>query len=134
MRSEPARSRASLLSPEGRAQQTEAMRNCCDDATIIWLMRPSRPLSVPEAASILGASDAYVRRLLVTQQLFGVKIGPVWAVYREDLDSFQRARRPPGRPPKAERQAVTEKTTRANIDLERALAQTDASRRKPRRK
>lgn len=97
-------------------------------------MRPSRPLSVAEAASILGASDAYVRRLLTTQQLFGVKIGPVWGVYREDLESFQRVRRPPGRPPKTERQSVAEKTTRATINLERTFAQTDASRRKPRRK
>ena len=97
-------------------------------------MRPTPPLSVAEAASILGASDAYVRRLLVTQQLFGVKIGPVWAVYREDLDSFQRVRRPPGRPLKTARQSVVEKTTRANINLERVFAQTDASRRKPRRK
>lgn len=97
-------------------------------------MRPIPPLSVAEAASILGASDAYVRRLLVTQQLFGVKIGPVWGVYREDLDSFQRVRRPPGRPPKTDRQAVAEKTTRATINLERSIAHTDGSRRKPRRK
>ena len=107
--------------------------NCCDGATILLVMRPSRPLSVAEVASILGASDAYVRRLLANQQLFGVKIGPVWGVYREDLDSFQRVRRPPGRPPKTDRQSVAENTTRANINLERAFAQTDASRLKPRR-
>lgn len=97
-------------------------------------MRPSRPLSVVEVASILGASDAYVRRLLVTQQLFGVKIGPVWGVYPDDLDSFQRVRRPPGRPRKTDTQSVAEKKTRATINLERSVAQTDASRRKPRRK
>ena len=90
-------------------------------------------MSVTEAAAILGASDAYVRRLLVTQQLFGVKIGPVWGVYREDLDSFERVRRPPGRPPKTDQQSVAEKATRARINVERAFAHTDASRRKPRR-
>lgn len=97
-------------------------------------MHPSRPLSVAEAASILGASDAYVRRLLITQQLFGVKIGPVWAVYPEDLESFQRVRRPPGRPPKSQKQAVAAKTTRTRINVERAYAGTDATRRKPSRK
>ena len=95
---------------------------------------PPRPLSVAEAAEILRASDAYVRRLLITQRLFGIKVGPVWAIYRDDIDSFQRMRRQPGRPPKTARQAGNEKATRTRINVERATAKTDASRLKPRRK
>ncbi len=59
-----------------------------------------RPLSVAEAAAELNASEAYVRRLLISQRLYGIKVGPVWAIYREDLDMFRRLRRPPGRPRK----------------------------------
>src|SRR5207237_8351455 len=59
-----------------------------------------RPLSVAEAARALQASEAYVRRLLITRRLFGIKVGPVWGVYEEDLESFKRLRRPPGRPRK----------------------------------
>jgi excisionase family DNA binding protein len=59
-----------------------------------------RPLSVPEVAAELNASDAYVRRLLISQRLYGIKVGPVWAIYREDLEAFRRLRRPPGRPRK----------------------------------
>jgi hypothetical protein len=39
--------------------------------------------------------------LLLTQRLFGIKVGPVWAIYPEDLESFSRMRRRPGRPRKA---------------------------------
>jgi excisionase family DNA binding protein len=58
-------------------------------------------LSVSEAAAELKASDAYVRRLLLTRRLYGIKVGPVWAILPEDLKRFQRMRRGPGRPPKA---------------------------------
>ena len=96
-------------------------------------MNPSRPLSVAEAASILKASSAYVRRLLLTQRLFGVKVGPVWAIYREDLDSFQRMRRPPGRPRRTAAQVDAVKATRTRITTERTGAKTDTARLKPRR-
>jgi len=58
-------------------------------------------LSASEAAAELNASDAYVRRLLLTQRLYGIKVGPVWAILPEDLELFKRMRRGPGRPPKA---------------------------------
>lgn len=64
------------------------------------MARP-RLLSVPEAAAELKASDAYVRRLLLKRRLFGIKVGPVWAIFLDDLEQFKRMRRRPGRPPKA---------------------------------
>lgn len=53
-----------------------------------------------EAAAELHASDAYVRRLLLGQRLYGIKLGNIWAIYPDDLEAFKRTRRPPGRPPK----------------------------------
>jgi hypothetical protein len=41
-----------------------------------------------------------VRRLLLKQRLYGIKVGPVWAILPEDLERFKRMRRGPGRPPK----------------------------------
>jgi hypothetical protein len=41
-----------------------------------------------------------VRRLLLRERLYGTKIGFVWAIYPDDLEAFQRLRRPPGRPRK----------------------------------
>lgn len=54
-----------------------------------------------EAAAELKASDAYVRRLLLQHRLYGIKVGPVWAILPEDLEQFKRMRRGRGRPPKA---------------------------------
>ena len=64
------------------------------------IARP-RLLSVSEAAAELKASDAYVRRLLLQHRLYGIKVGPVWAIFPEDLEEFKRMRRGRGRPPKA---------------------------------
>jgi excisionase family DNA binding protein len=55
---------------------------------------------VSEAAAELKASDAYVRRLLLQHRLYGIKVGPVWAILPEDLEEFKRRRRGRGRPPK----------------------------------
>src|SRR5438445_13624369 len=63
-------------------------------------MKRPRLLSVAEAAADLGASEAYVRRLLLRQRLYGTKLGFVWAIYPDDLEAFKRLRRPPGRPRK----------------------------------
>jgi hypothetical protein len=63
------------------------------------MTRP-RLLSVAEAATELKASEAYVRRLLLRQRLYGIKVGVVWAIFPNDLEAFKRTRRPPGRPPK----------------------------------
>ena len=81
----------------------------CRQYTTKWLRRRAniraiarpRLLSVSEAAAVLKASDAYVRRLLLTRRLYGIKVGPVWAILPEDLERFKRMRRGPGRPPKA---------------------------------
>src|ERR1700704_6043693 len=89
-----------------------------------------RPLSVPEAAAVLQSSEAYVRRLLISRRLYGVKVGPVWAIYPDDLESFQRLRRRPGRPLGSGTGPADEAEMRVRIDNERASAGTAASLRK----
>ncbi len=101
-------------------------------ASIVVMERP-RLLSVPEAAAELKASDAHVRRLLISQRLYGIKVGPVWAIFQEDLEIFKRLRRPPGRPPKANERPSDERERRLRITSERAAAGSDALLRKPRR-
>jgi excisionase family DNA binding protein len=98
---------------------------------LLIIDRP-RPLSVTQAAALLQASEAYVRRLLIEQRLYGFKVGPVWAIYPEDLESFRRLRRPPGRPPRAGARPVDD--GRLRIDSERALAGTGGALRRHRRK
>jgi hypothetical protein len=88
---------------------------------------------VAEVAVALDASPSYVRRLLATQRLFGIKVGPVWGVYPDDLASFQQVRRPPGRPRQSAEQLIEEQDIRLRIDAERSIAGTDSRRLKPRR-
>jgi len=57
---------------------------------------------VAEAAAELDASEAYVRRLLARQRLYGTKVGSVWAIFPDDVEAFKRTRRPAGRPRKLE--------------------------------
>jgi excisionase family DNA binding protein len=101
-------------------------------ASIAIIDRP-RPLSVTQAAAVLQASEAYVRRLLIERRLYGFKVGPVWAIYAEDLESFQRLRRPPGRPPLARERPLGESDGRLRIDSERVSAGTDGALRQPHR-
>ena len=68
-----------------------------------------------------------MRRLLASRRLYGIKIGPVWGVYLEDVESFMRGRRPPGRPRKAEGRPLGEDDTRTRITRERASAGTHDS-------
>ena len=68
-----------------------------------------------------------MRRLLANRRLYGIKIGPVWGVYLEDVESFMRARRPPGRPRKATGRPLGEDDTRSRITQERASAGTHDS-------
>jgi hypothetical protein len=72
-----------------------------------------------------------VRRLLASQRLFGIKVGPVWGVYPEDLETFMRGRRPPGRPPKAAMRPIDEEDTRNRITRVRASGGTDDALLKP---
>ena len=88
---------------------------------------------------MLQSSEAYVRRLLISRRLYGMKVGPVWAIYPEDLEGFRRLRRPPGRPPKREDRPPGEAAMRTRIEKERATTGTDGAlreasrnRRKPR--
>jgi excisionase family DNA binding protein len=93
--------------PEGEPPLPQSIKS--SEYTTKWLRRRAniraiarpRLLSVSEAAAELKASDAYVRRLLLKQRLYGIKVGPVWAILPEDLEEFKRMRRRPGRPPKA---------------------------------
>ena len=72
-----------------------------------------------------------MRRLLASRRLFGIKIGPVWGVYLEDVETFLRGRRPPGRPRKAAARPIGEEDTRNRISEERAAAGTDEALLKP---
>lgn len=96
------------------------------------IARP-RLLSVAEAAAELNASEAYVRRLLLRERLYGTKIGFVWAIYPDDLDAFKRMRRPPGRPRKLE-QSRSDRASAVRIAGERTQAGTGRMLRKRRRK
>jgi hypothetical protein len=78
---------------------------------------------VAEVAAELNASEAYVRRLLLRQRLYGTKLGFVWAIYPDDLEAFKRMRRPPGRPRKTV--ASADKASLARIAGERTRAGTD---------
>jgi len=82
-----------------------------------------RLLSVAEAATELNASEAYVRRLLVRQRLYGIKVGVVWAIFPNDLEAFKRMRRPPGRPRRLG-VASSDKTAATRIARERKRAGT----------
>jgi hypothetical protein len=73
-----------------------------------------------------------VRRLLLRQRLYGIKVGPVWAIFPNDLEAFKRTRRPPGRPPKADTSEAGEASI-VRIALDRKRAGTNRLLRKPRR-
>ena len=121
---------ASVLGPPQYRRSQEKLLRC--RASIASIDR-ARPLSVTQAAALLQASEAYVRRLLIERRLYGFKVGPVWAIYAEDLESFQRLRRPPGRPPRAGERPPGESAGRLRIDSERVSAGTDGALRQPRR-
>ena len=96
-------------------------------------MQRPRLLSVAEAATALDASEAYVRRLLLRQRLYGIKVGIVWAILPDDLEAFKRTRRPPGRPRKQVASA-TDAASTTRIARERRRAGTDRFLRKPQKK
>lgn len=70
-----------------------------------------------------------MRRLLLRQQLYGTKVGSVWAIFPNDLEAFKRTRRPPGRPRKVERNAL-DRASVARTSQERIRAGTDRLLRK----
>lgn len=86
-------------------------------------MERPRLLSVAEAAAELDSSEAYVRRLLLRQRIYGVKVGTVWAIFPADLEAFMRMRRRPGRPPKIQENA-SDRASAARIVTERKGAGT----------
>ena len=88
-------------------------------------------MSVAEAATELDASEAYVRRLLMRQRLYGIKVGIVWAILPDDLEAFKRTRRPPGRPRKPMLSAADAAST-TRIARERRQARTGQLLRKAR--
>jgi len=100
-------------------------RNGCERVLIFEPIKRPRVLSVAEAAAELNASEAYVRRLLLRERLYGTKVGFVWAIYPDDLESFKRVRRPPGRPRKAPENG--DRASVASIADERVRAGTGRS-------
>ena len=93
-------------------------------------------LSVAEAAAELNASEAYVRRMLLRQRLYGIKVGIVWAILPDDLEAFRRTRRPPGRPRKLVVSAVVSAIDQASairVVRERKRAGTNRLLGRPRR-
>jgi hypothetical protein len=72
-----------------------------------------------------------VRRLLMRQRLYGIKVGIVWAILPEDLEAFKRTRRPPGRPRKLVANTVDSASSTRTV-RERRRARTDRLFRKPR--
>lgn len=73
-----------------------------------------------------------MRRLLMKQRLYGLKVGIVWAILPEDVEAFKRTRRPPGRPRKLVVDAADSSSTK-RIVRERRRAGTDRFLRKPRK-
>ena len=90
-------------------------------------------LSVAQAAAELNASEAYVRRMLLRERLYGIKVGIVWAILPNDLEAFRRTRRPPGRPRKLVASA-NDQASAIRVVRERKRAGTNRLLRKPRRK
>ena len=89
-------------------------------------------LSVAEVAAELNASEAYVRRMLLRQRLYGIKVGIVWAILPDDVEVFRRTRRPPGRPRKLVVSAI-DQASAIRVVLERKRAGTNRLIRRPRR-
>ena len=89
-------------------------------------------LSVAQAAAELNASEAYVRRMLLRERLYGIKVGIVWAILPNDLEAFRRTRRPPGRPRKLALKAI-DQASAIRVVRERKRAGTNRLLRKPRR-
>lgn len=73
-----------------------------------------------------------MRRLLLRQRLYGMKVGIVWAILPDDLEAFRRTRRPPGRPRRLVISDV-DKASTTRIALERKRAGTNRLLRKRRR-
>jgi len=72
-----------------------------------------------------------VRRLLLRQRLYGIRVGIVWAILPDDLEAFRRACRPPGRPRRLVISAV-DKASTTRIARERKRAGTNRLLRKRR--
>jgi hypothetical protein len=70
-----------------------------------------------------------VRRLLLRQRLYGIKVGTVWAIFPDDLEAFKRGRRPAGRPRKVEVSAGDKAQTK-HVKRERKRAGTNRLLRK----
>ncbi len=63
---------------------------------------PSRAyVSVNEAATIIGISDAYVRQLLISETIRGIKLNErAWAVEKKSAEKFAETTAKTGRPRK----------------------------------
>ena len=72
-----------------------------------------------------------MRRLLMRQRLYGIKVGSVWAILPNDLEAFKRTRRPPGRPRDLVESAADASSTK-RVAVERRRAGTNRFLRKPR--
>jgi len=73
-----------------------------------------------------------VRRMLLRQRLYGIKVGVVWAILPDDLEAFRRTRRPPGRPRKLVASAI-DQASAVRVVREGKRAGTNRQLRKPQR-
>lgn len=68
--------------------------------TVPGMERGDELLSIPVAAKELGMTRASLWRYVDAEKLPAEKYGRDWLIRREDLEKFDRERRPPGRPRK----------------------------------
>ena len=60
-----------------------------------------RPLTVREAAELLGYHPDHVRRLLRAGTVQGERVGPVWLIPRQEVERVKAMQGPGGRLPRA---------------------------------
>lgn len=68
--------------------------------TVPVMKRGDELLPIPVAAKELGMTRASLWRYVDTKRIPAEKMGRDWFIRREDLEAFNRERRPPGRPRK----------------------------------
>ena len=63
-----------------------------------------RPLTVKEAAEVLGYHPDHVRRMLRAGTVQGERVGPLWLIDRQEMERIKSLQGPGGRLPKVSKQ------------------------------